>query len=121
LGVKAEDVYFGNLIKHGTFICHHIIDNDKDNGWYGDASFMHFYYDKASDEPIDDKHTIFVDFEHDRRKMTIAFPLRIPEENEKNGKSTGSKVDSSVPGVAKLVVGYNQIRRIFCDVSFYRT
>lgn len=44
LQIKAQDVYFGNLIKHDSFLTHYIVDNDPKNGWYGNAEMMKHYF-----------------------------------------------------------------------------
>lgn len=44
LQVKAQEIRFGNLIKHDSFITHYIVDDDPNNGWYGTASMMKHYF-----------------------------------------------------------------------------
>lgn len=44
LKVKAQEVFFGNLIRHESFITHHIVENDPRNGWFGTPDLMDHYY-----------------------------------------------------------------------------
>lgn len=125
LEINAEEIFFGNLIKHDTFISHYIVDNDTNNGWYGTADHMQYYFNrdpvlKTSTRPTanrknpTEKDSMFVDFEHDRRRLHIIFPIIWPDNLNDDNKRGGNE---KFPGVAKLEVGYNSIRRIFCDVS----
>ncbi|KAI6227727.1 RNA-directed RNA polymerase [Aphelenchoides fujianensis] len=104
LHVKATDVYFGNFLRHDQFLCHYKVDQRPENGWYGDWEMMRDYY--MNDPAIDANHTIYMDFEHDRHRMVIVFPLKSPDVGAR-GKI--------VPSVAKLELNYNTIRRIVVD------
>lgn len=115
---KLKAVNFGNLIRHDTFITHYIIDDDPLNGWYGTPEMMDFYLGKGGNgeekRKKKEKQTIYVDFEHDRRRLFIMFPVLWP--NTLNAQQTDNEVKKR-RCIAKLNIDYNSIRRIFCTVS----
>lgn len=105
------------MIKHDSFITHYIIDDDPGNGWYGDADIMRHYFGAEKEAFVDSKCTIYIDFEHDRHRLVIVFPMLWPD-NSKDNKENSSGGTKKNKCVAKLVIGYGSIRRLFCDVSF---
>ena len=102
MGVAVENVFFGNFIRSNEFLCHYKIDKTAE--WFGHPALMKYYFMRDSMS----KHSIFVDFEHDRSKMTIVFPIMAL----RSGRSTNQRVET----VVKLEISYSTVRRIFCEV-----
>ncbi|KAI6178966.1 RNA-directed RNA polymerase [Aphelenchoides besseyi] len=107
LQIRSSDIYFGNLIRHDQFLCHYKVDQNPANGWYGDIGLMRHYYNDP--HLLDNNSTIFIDFEHDRHRMTIVFPVK--------SHDVGRDSTKLVNSVAKLDIDYSTIRRIFIDFS----
>lgn len=76
LVIPTDDVYFGNIIEHKNFVCHHLIDHrSKKEDWYGDYSYMQEFYGHELNAKVKQDYSIYTDFEHDRHEMSILFPL----------------------------------------------
>lgn len=106
LEMKAVGVHFGNMIEHEKFITHYIVDDDPNNGWYGTSRMMHYFFNRKGELDENENQTIYVDFEHDRRRIIIFFPVLFPKNSE---EGRGQKVES----VARLTLEYGNIRRFF--------
>ncbi|KAI6218239.1 RNA-directed RNA polymerase [Aphelenchoides fujianensis] len=104
LRVRARDVFYGNFLQPDQFLCHYAVDRRA--AYFGTATMMrHFYNDDRM--PADGEQTVFVDFEHDRRKLTVCFPILAAD----------ARTGGHTQAVAKLDVAYGTIRRIFVDFS----
>lgn len=52
LQVKAQEVKFGNLIKHNSFLTHYTVDQNPKEGWYGTPQMMQEFLSKESQVKI---------------------------------------------------------------------